>query len=220
MEHDEFLNLIELNTTFPTIVRLLQHYNIQLLLSQLIENRPNSLERSVGWHIDGGIPQAVTEDGMRVMNYLKVGYALTDVINDDAGGLEIVPRSHKKQFKDLESTNTNDARHQGEFHDSLQLKMKAGDAVIFDQRLWHAGAKNKTDTTRVALYFGYGYATFKPFDYLSVSNDILKKCTPIGKQLLGKRFSNFSSFSYYHPAEVDVPLKKWYSHYFGDTWIK
>lgn len=164
------------------------------------------------------MPQPVTEEGIRVMSYLKVGYALTDVDYDDMGGLEIIPSSHKRQF--MYSESTRGEQYQGDFPDSTQLKMKAGDAVIFDQRLWHASSRNRSNKTRSALYYGYGYAYLKPIDYVSVPDDILVKCSPIGKQLLGHRTSLFPSFSYYHPADKEVPLKKWYVDHFGDSWLR
>ena len=216
--HPEFLDLIELNTTFPFVVKFLQHYNIQLLVSQFIENKQNTHQRAVGWHIDGGMPQPLTDDGSRVMSYLKVGYALTDTDQDEMGGLEIVPQSHKKRFMYCESTKGE--QHQGDFSDSIHLKMKAGDAVIFDQRLWHSGAKNKSLQSKLALYYGYGYAYLKAVDYVSMPSHILEKCTPIGQQLLGKRQTEFASFSYYHPSVEDVPLREWYLKHFGDSWIR
>lgn len=217
-EHDEFLDLIELKTTFPTIVRLLQHYNIQLLLSQLIENHPHHHERAIGWHMDGGHPIPTTDSGEKVMHSLKIGYALSDVDKDDMGSLEIVPKSHKMNFKHYDGIKNKS--YQGDFPNSIQLKLRSGDAFIFDQRLWHASSRNKTDKTRVALYYGYGYAQLKPLDYLTMPSHILEKCTPIGQQLLGKRLSKFTAHSYYDPEEVDVPLKKWYADHFGESWIK
>ena len=66
---------------------------------------------------------------------------------------------------------------------AVELKLKAGDAVIFQHGVFHAGASNLSDQTRIALYYGYSYRVMRPIDYDKMPVEFLQKCTPIGRQL-------------------------------------
>ena len=96
-----------------------------------------------------------------------------------------------------------------------QREVKAGSAVFFHQALWHAGAPNYSDQSRVVLYYGYSYRIMRPIDYETMPEEILEKCTPIGKQLLGHKETHLG---YYIPQPEDAPLKEWYIERFGESW--
>ncbi len=209
-EHDAFLELMEWPATFPLAVRFLQHYSIQLQTSHLIMVPPGGGERNIGWHDDGGVPRPKV-NGVRPLVSLKIGYFLTDLLEPDMGQLMVVPGSH------LMPGGPKFSNGKANPGGAIQLMVRAGSAVFFQQRLWHAGALNYSNATRVVLYYGYSYRWQKPIDYESMPAALLEKCTPIGRQLLGAKSSHLG---YYVPSDEDCPLKAWYRERFGETWIE
>src|SRR4029078_7701056 len=63
--------------------------------------------------------------------------------------------------------------------------LKAGDAVFFENRTFHAASVNHSPHTRKAIMFGYGFQWLKPMDYFLQSPELGEKTDEIGKQLLG-----------------------------------
>jgi ectoine hydroxylase-related dioxygenase (phytanoyl-CoA dioxygenase family) len=64
---------------------------------------------------------------------------------------------------------------------------KAGDAVIFNARLWHAGGENLTDRPRHALTINVCRAYMRQrFDYPRlVPDELVAKLGPVGRRFLG-----------------------------------
>ncbi len=209
-EDDAFLELMEWPATFPLAVRFLQHFSIQLTTSHLIMVPPNPEKRNIGWHPDGGMPP-IGLHGRRALASLKVGYFLRDLLEPNMGSLMVVPGSHRMEGGPVFPPGARDPVG------AVELKLRAGSAVIFHQGLWHAGAPNTSNQTRVALYYGYSYRILRPIDYEKMPDEILEKCSPIGRQLLGHKVTHLG---YYIPTDADCPLKAWYTERFGETWIR
>jgi ectoine hydroxylase-related dioxygenase (phytanoyl-CoA dioxygenase family) len=207
-EDDAFLEVMEWPTTFPLAVRLLQHYNIQLMTSHLIMVPPNPNERNISWHRDGGAPGLFVA-GIPALFSLKIGYFLTDLIEPHMGQLMVVPGSHKRTVQEVFSPG------QTEPDGGIELRVKAGSAVIFHQGLYHAGGLNLSDKTRTVLYYGYGYRLMRPIDYTEMPAALLERCSPITRQLLGAKVTHLG---YQIPTEADVPLRQWYLDHYGPTW--
>lgn len=201
-----FLDLVEQPTTFPKAIRFLGHFNVQLMTSHLIMVPPDPSKRNIGWHRDGGNPRP-TAGGPDCFNSLKIGYFLTDLLQPNMGSLMVVPGSHKLPGTVLKGWDKQDPPG------AIELKVEAGDAVIFENRVYHAGAPNFSNQTRIVLYYGYGYRWLKPIDYGGTFPDeLLAQCSPIGRQMLGAKSSHLG---YHIPTEEDVPLKPWYLERFG-----
>ena len=205
---DAFLDLLEWPTTFPKAVRFLRHFNIQLNTSHLIMVPPDPEKRNIGWHPDGGKP-GIGMYGRRALASLKVGYFLRDLPSSNMGALMVVPGSNRMEGGPSFLNGGSDPVG------ALELTVDAGDAVIFGQATWHAGAPNYSDQDRVVLYYGYGYRVLRPIDYETMPPETLDKCSTIGRQLLGQKSSHLG---YYVPTDEDVPLKAWYRDRFGETW--
>ena len=116
-------------------------------------------------------------NGRRAMGGLKVGFFLTDLLEPNMGSLMVVPGSRRIQGR---PPSMPQARYP---IGAVELKLKAGDAVIFQHGVFHAGASNLSDQTRIALYYGYSYRVMRPIDYDKMPVEFLQKCTPIGRQL-------------------------------------
>tara|TARA_B110000208_G_C11689703_1_gene401808 strand:+ start:151 stop:1065 length:915 start_codon:yes stop_codon:yes gene_type:complete len=211
-----FLHLLEHEATFPVALRALGSPHIGLLTSHLIIAPPaeSSDERNIGWHTDGGMPRFAGADGVRPFQQLKIGYFLTDLPRDNMGGLCVVPGSHKLAAIGHQSVEAPD------MDGAVQLKLRAGDAVIFQQGLWHAAAPN-TDAAareRVAIYFGYGARTLRPMDFVPSRLDarFLAALSPTQSQLMGILLtSGPNPLGYWVPQPGDVPLAEVYERRFG-----
>jgi len=205
-KHPVFLDLLIWPQTFAAVAKLLGHYNIQLQQSNLIEAHPSNERRLTGWHSDGGIPM-IGVNGVRAFGSLKVAYFLRDLTEPNMGSLMVVPGSHRMQGPPpFPPGQTNPAG-------ATEIQAKAGDAMIFQQGLWHAAAPNYSPQTRVALYYGYSYRVLRPVDYQTMPTEMLAACTPVERQLLGETVTHQG---YYVPTQEDVPLRAWFTQHFGD----
>lgn len=204
-KHPAFRNLLICPRTFAAVAKLLGHYSIQLQQSNLIEARPSAARRLTGWHSDGGIP-TIAVNGIRAFSSLKVGYFLTDHTRPNSGVLMVVPGSHRLQGPPPFDPET------GNPIGAVQLLLRPGDAVIFQQGVWHAAAPNLSERARVALYYGYSYRVMRPVDYQQMPATLLADCSPVERQLLGETVTHQG---YYVPTAEDVPLKPWFEAHFG-----
>ncbi len=209
-EDDAFLSLLEWPATFPLAVRCLRHWSVQLNTSHLImvPPRPDAV-RNIGWHQDGGSP-GMEVDGIKPMFSLKIGYFLTDLLEPDMGQLMVVPGSHRRRGGLEYVPGAEDPVG------AVQLRVKAGTAVLFANPLYHGGAPNRSDKTRIVLYFGYAYRWLKPIDYDAMPAEFVARCGPVSRQLLGAKASHLGN---YIPTDADCPLKERYRAWFGETWI-
>lgn len=206
-KHPLFMDLLIRPHTFAAVAKFLGHYSIQLQQSNLIEADPSNERRLTGWHSDGGMPM-IGVNGIRAFSSLKVGYFLRDLTEPDMGALMVVPGSHRMQgpppFLAGEDNPVG----------ATELRVAAGDAVIFQQGVWHAAAPNFSTQTRVALYYGYSYRVLRPVDYQRMPEDILTGCSPVQRQLLGETVTHQG---FYVPTDADVPLRDWFDRNFGDV---
>ena len=66
------------------------------------------------------------------------------------------------------------------------LTLNAGDAVLFENRIFHTAAPNRSDRISRVLMYGYAYRWMKPEVYLDTPDEqLLAKADPITRQLLG-----------------------------------
>lgn len=200
------LSLIDHPGILPLMVNLLG-YNIQLHISHLTVRRPNPSDRQtqtssfINWHQDGPHPQFPRIGGLTSTYYIKICYILSDMSEPNRGNTKIIPGSHlRPDFKPVQ-TDVN-VPLEGE----LQVCGKPGDAFVFAQNLWHAGAPNRSEHTRRQLFIGYSPIWIRPIDYHRASPALLEGADPVRKQLLGDISDN--CFKYYVPEETMVPLKQ------------
>ena len=99
----------------------------------------------------------------------------------------------------------------------MQVRVKAGTAVLFDRRLWHSRGMNTSDTTRKVLFLGYSYRWLRGLDYNLIPGEILEKCDPIRRQLLG---DGVDVKGWWQPTDADVPLKGWLMKHKGASYVE
>ncbi|MBT3341978.1 MAG: phytanoyl-CoA dioxygenase [Gemmatimonadetes bacterium] len=210
VEDDAYLDLLDLPRTFPLVCDILG-WNIQHYISHLIYYPPEPAGsadlKPGGWHQDGGRPVPEMERPQPRLS-LKVAFWLSDISQPENGGIRIIPGSHKwDRPPDLEIDRD----------DILQVQVPVGTAVIFDRRMWHARGHNSSDITRKVLFLGYSYRWLRGLDYNMMPDDILERCDPIRRQLLG---DGVDVKGWWQPTDADVPLKTWLAEHMGSDYLE
>lgn len=199
-DNDIFVNLMDHPVTFPIVLELLGTY-IQLSMSEVIVRPPNLKDKGY-LHTDGG--QAMR--GIRVSDtswplQLKIHYFLTDLENPDSGNFTVVPGSHNRPFPE---EGVQDGPYLPE---AVQLCVKAGDAAVFPHALWHGVVANRSQQARKTLIYCYSHHCFRAFDYEKASPELLARCTPRQRRLIGD-IGDWKPGSYfYSPADQEELIK-------------
>ena len=207
---DAFLELLEWPKTIARVIDILG-WHIQLYHSHLIVTPPlpedhESRSPRLRWHQDSGRLNLDLESNPRPRVSLKVGFFLTDTSEPDRGNFHIVPGSHLCNALEFPEDDT-------EHPDATPVCARAGDAVFFDRRLWHAAGRNRSDVTRKVIFLGYSYRWLRPRDDMTVER-YLEDADPIRQQLLGA--SPTGGFGYTSPSDEDVPLRAWLVEHLGE----
>jgi ectoine hydroxylase-related dioxygenase (phytanoyl-CoA dioxygenase family) len=205
----ELLPLLDHPAAFPLMVDIMG-WGIQLTTSHIFVRTPNPEEqptfKAIDWHADGPNPRPYriqTPDGeVEPRLYAKIGYFLTDLSEPDRGNLRVVPGSHKRATRPEIDPET------GEPRGAIQVLTQPGDAVLFENRTWHAVGPNYANLPRKNIYLGYCYRWVKPIDYITQAPELLAQATPVQRQLLG---DVTDALSFYLPDRYkdDVPLRDW-----------
>jgi Phytanoyl-CoA dioxygenase (PhyH) len=193
-----WLELCDWETTFPKVWGILG-WHIQLFHTQLIVTPPapaGAGAGAYGWHQDNNRMNLDLETSPQPRISVKVGYFLTDVAAG-GGSLWVVPGSHACGRPELGPTESPEG--------AREITARAGDAIIFDRRLWHAASTNISEAPRIFLTYGYSYRWLRPksaMDHI----DLFDGLDPIRRQLLGW---SSSANGYFDPMDEDVPLRAW-----------
>jgi ectoine hydroxylase-related dioxygenase (phytanoyl-CoA dioxygenase family) len=215
LSDDLFLELLDWPPTFPLVWDILG-WNIQLYLSHLSVMPPETPDTDRkqkvfgGWHQDGGRPVQEMERPHPRLS-LKISYWLSDVRGEERGAMKIVPCSHKLDTPPRRSDPDGDP------DDAIELRVKPGTAVLFERRMWHSRSHNFSDVTRKALFFGYSYRWLRGLDYNAMPPELLERCDPIRRQLLG---DGVSMNGWWQPRDEDVPLKTWLREHRGEESVR
>ena len=91
------------------------------------------------WHQDGGVVNRDLETSPRPRLSVKVAFFLTDVSIPGRGNLVVLPGSQRTDRIEPPADRSND------LPGAQPLLAGAGDAVMFDRRLWHMRSPNTSD---------------------------------------------------------------------------
>ena len=165
------------------------------------------------WHRDaphGGWP---TVGGVVPFMELKVGYFLTDLTAPLSGALRVLAGSHGwSQADGLGGSREPDPDRLAE------LNVPAGTALVWRTSLLHRVAPNCSGRTRKCIYLAYQHRWLRPSDYVAPSADLLARCNPVQRQLLGALGEGMCDLRdpdvepcspYWTPRPEDVPLEAW-----------
>ena len=199
--HEAFLQLLDWHKTVPLAYGVL-NWNVQMITSHLIvlpskAEPPAEVKNRIGLHRDGGTSHAeMQEPHPRIM--LKIAYAISDQSDPASGATVLVPGSNRLTGRPALDQETGWARG------AISMNVDPGDAFLFEQRTWHGIGHNWSGLPRKTIFMGYAYRWVKPMDYITMPEELVAKCNPIQKQLLGVVSD---PLSYYLPKDPDVPLK-------------
>lgn len=176
-------DLVTNDATVPLVVQLLGP-NIHLHSTALIYKRPESPEAPPfrrGWHRDIRIPRDLGHHTLPLVG-IKVCYCLTDFQQSDCGMTLMARGSHLR--------NEPLAIPRGQVDppdlEVCDLRLNAGDALLFENRIFHTAAPNRSGRVSKVVIYGYAYRWMKPEVYLDVPDQqLLQRADPIARQLLG-----------------------------------
>ncbi len=175
--------LVAHSATVPLVVQLLSP-NIHLHSLALIYKRPVSSAGSPfrrGWHRDIRIPKDLGHRDLPRVG-IKVCYCLTDFHQPNSGMTLFARKSHLRS----EALGIPKGQIDPRDVEVCDLTLNAGDAVFFENRIFHTAAPNRSDRVSRVLMYGYAYRWLKPEVYLDTPDEeLLRKADPITRQLLG-----------------------------------
>ena len=176
-------SLVSHSPTVPLVVQLLGP-NLHLHSLALIYKRPVSPDGAPfrrGWHRDIRIPKDLGHRDLPLVG-IKVCYCLTDFHQPSSGMTLFARKSHKSS----EALTVPKKEIDPKGWEVCDLTLNAGDAVLFENRIFHTAAPNRSDRVSRVLMYGYAYRWMKPEVYLDTPDEqLLAKADPITRQLLG-----------------------------------
>jgi ectoine hydroxylase len=183
VEQNAFRALVSHHSTVPLIVQLLGP-NIHLHSTALIYKRPDAPDAPPfrrGWHRDIRMPKDLGHECLPRVG-IKICYCLTDFHQPDAGMTLFARKTHlrteplfipKGQVDPLDT-------------EVCDLRVDAGDAIFFENRIFHTAAPNRSARVSRVLMYGYAYRWMRPEVYLENPDEqLLRQTDPITRQLLG-----------------------------------
>ena len=84
---------------------------------------------------------------------------------------------------------------------AVQLCARAGDAAIFTHSLWHGVAPNRSRRSRKTLIYCYSQMCFRAFDFDGHTPEVLDRCTPRQRRLLGDLGADWRPGAYFYSPE-------------------
>jgi ectoine hydroxylase len=192
-----FLELLDHPSTLPLVVDVLGP-NVFMYHCHLDVHPPEGNHlRPWMWHQDGGLVNRDLETEPRPRLSVKVAYFLTDVSEPGRGNFVVLPGSHTRNAIPRPPDDDN------ELPGATPILARAGDAVLFDRRLWHMRSPNRSSLTRKALFYAYTYRWVRPRDDLDVRPELLELVTPVRARLLG---AGATAIDFWMPA-AELPVR-------------
>jgi ectoine hydroxylase len=194
-----FLELLDHPSTLPLVVDVLGP-NIFMYHCHL-DVHPREDDhgpRPWMWHQDGGVINRDLETEPRPRLSVKLAYFLTDVSEPGRGNFVVLPGSHTWNVIARQPDDDND------LPGATPILARAGDAVMFDRRLWHRRSPNRSGLTRKALFYAYTYRWVRARDDLHVRPELFELVTPVRAQLLG---AGARAIDFWMPDGVDLPVR-------------
>src|ERR1043166_8757451 len=183
LKHKGLLSLVAHSTTVPLVVQLLSP-NIHLHSTTVIYKRPENGDVPTfrrGWHRDIRMARDFGHQNLPLAG-IKICYCLTDFPQADSG-MTLLARGTHLRAEPLRipkgAVDPVDA-------EVCDLQLNAGDALLFENRIFHTAAPNRSARTSKVVIYGYAYRWLKPEVYLdSPDEQQLLQTDPITRQLLG-----------------------------------
>ena len=177
---DRLLALLWHPRTFP-LVRSVLGDDVSMIDNDYFITPPRTPRTHAGWHHDVGMHGVYHP---RSVLMVKVFFLLSDV-GADSGGTALVPGSHRLP-PDFAFPTVDDVR---DMPGMVPMCGDAGDAYLFNGRIYHAAQNNESDTPRRVLIYNYGHFWMKTWQGYEPSERLraqaLASGDPVRAQLLG-----------------------------------
>ena len=186
VQEPAFADLATQSKAVPLILQLLGT-NIHITNTALIHKHPQTPEKpeNRNWHRDVGVHLDVGHAGCPRVG-LKVGYCLTDFSVPNSGATWFIRKSHKLS----KPLGIPEGAVDPPVYDEPLLR--AGDAFLFESRIYHAAGLNFRENISKVVIYGYHYRWVKPDYYLRYYNDslqpnetLVENLDDLGRQFLG-----------------------------------
>ncbi len=186
VQEPAFAALVTESKAVPLILQLLGT-NLHITNTALIYKHPQPPEKpdNRNWHRDVGVHLDVGHRACPRVG-LKVGYCLTDFSVPNSGATWFVRKSHTLK----EPLGIPEGEVDPPAYDEPLLR--AGDAFLFESRIYHAAGLNFGSNISKVVIYGYHYRWVKPDYYLRYYNDMLQpdaclvsNLDDLGRQFLG-----------------------------------
>ena len=177
------LSLVAHSPAVSLVVQLLSP-NIHLHSTTVIYKRPETSDAPVfrrGWHRDIRMARDFGHKNLPLAG-IKICYCLTDFPQPESG-MTLLARGTHLRSEPLRirkgAVDPIDA-------EVCDLQLNAGDALLFENRIFHTAAPNRSERTSKVVIYGYAYRWLKPEVYLESPDERqLLETDPITRQLLG-----------------------------------
>lgn len=193
---DRLLALLWHPRVFP-LVRAALGDDVSMIDNDYFITPPRTPRTHANWHHDVGMNGVYHP---RSVLMVKVFFLLSDV-QADSGGTAMVPGSHRFPT-DWKFPQVDDPR---EMPGAVQMTGRAGDAYLFNGRVYHAATNNHSDRPRRVLIYNYGHFWMKVWQGYEPSPRLIAEAKasgdPVRMQLLGIGDAYGQSL----PREVDRP---------------
>ena len=184
VETREFHPLLAHSATVPLVVQLLSA-TIHLHTTAIIYKYPQGeagKKNERGWHRDIGMTEDLGHAHV-VRAGIKVGYCLTDFTAPRSGFTMFAPGSHLLPTPLPIPKGTVDPEN------AVDLCLQAGDAFLFENRVFHTAAPNLSERTAKVVIIGYSYrwmgGSHANMKLVQPGQDVLDQVDDVCKQLLG-----------------------------------
>jgi ectoine hydroxylase-related dioxygenase (phytanoyl-CoA dioxygenase family) len=183
LKQKALLALVAHSPTVPLVVQLLSP-NVHLHSTTVIYKRPEAADAPTfrrGWHRDIRMARDFGHQNLPLAG-IKICYCLTDFAQPESG-MTLMARGTHLHAEPLRIPKGTVDPVDVEVCD---LRLNAGDALLFENRIFHTAAPNRSDRTSKVIIYGYAYRWLKPEVYLeSPDEQQLLQTDPITRQLLG-----------------------------------
>ena len=201
VQEEAFDQLVSNSATVPLVVQLLSP-NIQLHSASLIYKKPQDPHTTAprrGWHRDIGIAEDLGQAGLPRLG-IKVCYCLTDFAEPNSGMTMMARGTHRNETPLAIPVGAVDPPT------VVDPLLRAGDAILFENRTFHTAAPNLSQRTSKVIIYGYAYRWMKTDQYLDPPDQqVLQRTTnAIDWQLLG---------GYRNVDEIPQALIDWAEQY-------
>jgi ectoine hydroxylase-related dioxygenase (phytanoyl-CoA dioxygenase family) len=183
LKEEAMVALVTNASTVPLVVQLLGP-NIHLHSTALIYKKPERPDTPAfrrGWHRDIRMPKDMGHASLPRVG-IKVCYCLTDFLQPESGMTLMARGTHLRTTPLVVPKDRVDPPDV----EVCDFRLKSGDAFLFENRIFHTAAPNRSNRTSKVLMYGYAYRWMTPEVYLeNPDKGLLEKSGSIARQLLG-----------------------------------